>query len=110
MLNNFSNIFKSLGSVQPLQITDECTYTEHNTEGLFFSQSELQQIKEVLRERIATEENWRGLMKFAARDSKLDGYITDASMYYNDANKSAKKIKTLAVIQAKVKHSILTLG
>lgn len=107
MFNNLGNLFKHVSFAKE----DSATYPiEPEPSTLYFSQSELQQIKEVLREKIATEENWRGLMKFAARNSKLDGYITNASMYYNDANKSAKKIKTLAAIQTKVKHSILTLG
>ena len=110
MLNNFSNIFKSLRSVQPLQITDECTYTEHNTEGLFFSQSELQQIKEVLRVRIADEERMMCIYKAKARECKLGDYTDEANMFYKDANKASKKIKSLAAIQAKLKHSIITLG
>lgn len=110
MLSNFSNIFKSLRSVQPLQITDECTYTEHNTEGLFFSQSELQQIKEVLRVRIADEERMMCVYKAKARECKLGDCNEEANMFYKDATKASKKIKSLAAIQAKLKHSIITLG
>lgn len=83
---------------------------EPKPSALYFSQSELQQIKEVLRVRIAEEENMQKVFQATACNFKLDGNKEMAKMYYNDVEKSKKKIKALAAVQAKVKHSIVTLG
>ena len=74
------------------------------------TQSELQQIKEVLRVRIADEERMMCIYKAKARECKLGDCNEEANMFYKDATKASKKIKSLAAIQAKLKHSIITLG
>ena len=105
--NNLGNLFKHVSFAKE----DSATYPiEHEPSALYFSQSELQQIKEVLRVRIADEENMQKVFQVTACNFKLDGNKEMAKMYYNDVEKSKKKIKALAAVQAKVKHSILTLG
>lgn len=74
------------------------------------TQSELQQIKEVLRVHIADEERMMCIYKAKARECKLGDCNEEANMFYKDATKASKKIKSLAAIQAKLKHSIITLG
>ena len=105
--NNLGNLFKHVSFAKE----DSTTYLiEPEPSALYFSQSELQQIKEVLRVRIAEEENMRKVFQVTACNFKLDGNKEMAKMYYNDVEKSKKKIKALAAVQTKVKHSILTLG
>ena len=107
MFNNLGNLFKHVSFAKE----DNATYPiETEPSALYFSQSELQQIKEVLRVRIADEENMQKVFQVTACNFKLDGNKEMAKMYYNDVEKSKKKIKALAAVQAKVKHSILTLG
>ena len=107
MFNNLGNLFKHVSFAKE----DNAIYPiEPEPSALYFSQSELQQIKEVLRERIAAEENIQKVFQVTACNFKLDGNKAMAKMYYNDVEKSKKKIKALAAVQAKVKHSILTLG
>ena len=105
--NNLGNIFKHVSFAKE----DSATYPiEHEPSALYFSQSELQQIKEVLRVRIADEERMMCVYKAKARECKLSDYNEEANMFYKDANKASKKIKSLAAIQAKLKHSIITIG
>lgn len=105
--NNLGNIFKHVSFAKE----DSATYpTEPEPSALYFSQSELQQIKEVLRVRIADEERMMCIYKAKARECKLGDCNEEANMFYKDANKASKKIKSLAAIQAKLKHSIVTIG
>ncbi len=105
--NNLGNIFKHVSFAKE----DSATYPiAPEPSSLIFTQSELQQIKEVLRVRIADEERMMCIYKAKARNCKLDGDKEASSMYYKDMNKASKKIKSLAAIQAKLKHSIITLG
>ena len=107
MFNNLGNIFKHVSFAKE----GSATYPiEHEPSALYFTQAELQQIKEVLRNQLASEENYSKVLQCAARNAKSDGHKETASMYYKDLSKSKKKIKALSAIQAKVKHSILTLG
>lgn len=107
MFNNLGNIFKHVSFVKE----GNATYPiEPEPSALYFSQSELQQIKEVLRVCIADEERMMCIYKAKARECKLGDCNEEANMFYKDAAKASKKIKSLAAIQAKLKHSIITLG
>ena len=106
MFNTLENLFKHVS----FDNENTLYYSEPETSPGYLTQSELQQIKEVLRVRIADEERMMCIYKAKARNCKLDGDKEASSMYYKDMNKASKKIKSLAAIQAKLKHSIITLG
>ena len=106
MFNNLGNLFKRASFANEVILS----HSEPETSSGYFTQSELQQIKEVLRVRIADEERMMRIYKAKARECKLGDYNEEANMFYKDANKASKKIKSLAAIQAKIKHSIVTLG
>ena len=74
------------------------------------TQSELQQVQDVMRERLRKLEVIRGSFILAAKGYKLDGHKDTSEIYYDEAAKIKKRIKSLAAIQAKIKHSIVTLG
>lgn len=104
--NNLGNIFKHVSFADE----ETLSHSEPETSSGYFTQSELQQIKEVLRVRIADEERMMCIYKAKARECKLGDCNEEANMFYKDAAKASKKIKSLAAIQAKLKHSIVTLG
>lgn len=106
MFNNLGNLFKRISFANG----DTLYHSDPETSPGYFTHSELQQIKEVLRVRIADEERMMCIYKAKARECKLGDYNEEANMFYEDANKASKKIKSLAAIQAKLKHSIITLG
>ena len=106
MFNNLGNLFKHISFANE----DTLYHSEPETSPGYFTRSELQQIKEVLRVRIADEERMMCIYKAKARECKLGDCNEEANMFYKDANKASKKIKSLAAIQAKLKHSIVTLG
>ena len=114
-LNNITTLFnqfraayqQSCNPVENLNKKQQAA-TPTTLSSLYFTQSELQQIKEVIRNRINLEEKICKIMQVNARNRKLEGDKVSANMYYNDVVKIKKKIKSLSEIQAKVKHSILT--
>ena len=106
MFNNLGNLFKHISFANE----DTLYHSEPETSPGYFTRSELQQIKEVLRVRIADEERMMCIYKAKARECKLGDCNEEANMFYKDATKASKKIKSLAAIQAKLKHSIITLG
>ena len=82
----------------------------NSTNSPLLTQSELQQVQDVMRERLRKLEVIRGSFILAAKGYKLDGHKDTSEIYYNDAARIKKRIKSLAAIQAKLKHSIITLG
>lgn len=106
MFNNLGNLFKRISFANE----DTLYHSEPETSPGYFTRSELQQIKEVLRVRIADEERMMCIYKAKARECKLGDCNEEANMFCKDATKASKKIKSLAAIQAKLKHSIVTLG
>ena len=109
MFNNLGKIFKNFSMTNPL-VFHEVICTPMQTSMLYFSSSELQQIKEVLRKQLAAEEYYSKVLQCTARNAKSDGHVEKSNLYYKDLHKSKKRIKALAAIQTKIKHSILTLG
>ena len=106
MFNTLENLFKRAS----FDNEDTLSHSEPETSPGYLTQSELQQIKEVLRVRIADEERMMRIYKAKARECKLGDCKEEANMFYKDATKASAKIKSLAAIQAKLKHSIVTLG
>ena len=94
----FSNIFGNT-------MMDTFTYTVNNfKEGSFFTQSELDQLKTILSEQIQYQE----------RELEYDFLDLNVPQWREDVKKSIKKrkkrIKMLANLQYKVKHTLLTMG
>ena len=89
----------------------ETIYTVDHPEGtgMYLTQAEVQQLQEVLRGVINTEENWEGVCKGKAKHIKVD-HPDIAQKYYAESAHARKKINSLARIQAKLKHKILTVG
>ena len=70
----------------------------------FFTQSELDQLKCVISEFIRIEEMLRNKEKENAE------IALEKSYWYNQMQKSNKRIKLLANLQKKIKYSLLTMG
>lgn len=73
----------------------------------FFTQAELDQLKCIVSECITTEERIRSNEKECAevaleKDTK--------TYWYNQMQKSNKRIKLLANLQKKIKYSLITMG
>ena len=82
----------------------------NSTNSPLLTQSELQQIQDVMRQNIRCLESECSSHIARAQGLKLRGDKTVSGMFYKDVAKVKKRIKSLAAIQAKLKHSIITLG
>lgn len=89
----------------------ESTYTVDYPAGtgMYLTQAEVQQLQEVLRRVISTEEIWEYTCKSKAKYMKVASPDI-ARECYAEIARSRKKINSLAKIQAKLKHKLLTVG
>lgn len=78
------------------------------TPDAFFTQAELQQLKVILSGLITAEETYREDAVYYGRYYKKTRPEL-AKNYYDVAKKTSKRIATLAKLQYKVKHKLLTL-
>ncbi len=107
MFNNLGNLFKHVSFADKNALVYS---SEPEASSLYLTQSELQQIQDVMRQAIRCLESECSGHIARAQAWKLRGDKTVSGMFYKDVAKAKKRIKSLAAIQAKLKHSIITLG
>jgi hypothetical protein len=73
----------------------------------FFTQAELDQLKCIISECISQEETLREHEKESAQVASTEG---TKEYWYKQMRKSNKRIKLLANLQRKIKHSLITMG
>lgn len=73
----------------------------------FFTQAELDQLKCIISECISQEETLREHEKESAQVAHTQG---TKDYWYKQMRKSNKRIKLLANLQQKIKHSLFTMG
>lgn len=78
-------------------------------EGAFFTQAELQYLKQILAERINEEEFLRSSVLGAAKVYQQAG-DPRSKQFFKKHRKTKAKLKKLTKIQQKVKHSLVTMG
>ena len=115
MFKNLVNIFNAarsskhgIDSYQFSELFNE--KLDVHFEDYYLSHSELQQVQEVMRENLNFLEVKHCGRVALAQSWKLRGDKSTAQMFYNDAAKIKKRIKALSAVQAKLKHSLITVG
>lgn len=76
----------------------------------YLSHAELQQVQDVMREKLSSLEVNYSQCTLVAQCCKIRGDNATSSVFYNQAAKIKKRVKTLSAVQAKLKHSLITVG
>lgn len=106
-----NSIFKEFFDIFQGEKT-ESTYTEDYPAdtGMYLTKAEVQQLQEVLRDVLSKCEGREITCFYMAKECKSNRQPYYTKYYYTEAAKARKKINSLARIQAKLKHKLLTVG
>ena len=84
--------------------------TDSRLEDAYFTQAEKQQLQAFVSDRLFQLENLKAYNKLQARTLKSKGYKDSSEVYYQEVEKTQKKINSLAKLQKKIKHTLATRG